>query len=236
MATSAAGADRSTSSRSFSPETFDRRNIVMKLYYFETINPQKACAVARYLEFACRVRACRSRQGRAQVARLSCDQSERQGAGIGRWRHQALGIERDHVPSRPHGEIRSLAHRSHKANRSIALAELEFRTFHPPCRHALFQHSSSRNSTWRAGHAKAIEEATGFIKQFGAVLNEHLASRTVPARRHLTVADFAGRITLPYAEKVEAPARRFHEIARWHAQLNELPAWREPFPSAKARA
>ncbi len=31
-------------------------------------------------------------------------------------------------------------------------------------------------------------------------------------------------------------ASEFPEIERWHTRLNELPAWREPFPKEKAAA
>jgi len=43
-------------------------------------------------------------------------------------------------------------------------------------------------------------------------------------------------VTLPYAEKIKLPLASFPEIERWHARLNELPAWRQPFPEAKAAA
>jgi glutathione S-transferase len=43
-------------------------------------------------------------------------------------------------------------------------------------------------------------------------------------------------VTLPYAEKIKLPLAGFPEIERWHARLNELPAWRQPFPEARAAA
>src|SRR3954462_9511039 len=51
----AAGPDRSTSSKNFSSDCHLRltvtneRIVTMKLYYADTLNPRKACAVARYL-------------------------------------------------------------------------------------------------------------------------------------------------------------------------------------------
>jgi glutathione S-transferase len=32
------------------------------------------------------------------------------------------------------------------------------------------------------------------------------------------------------------PLAEFPEVARWHAQLNRLEAWREPFPVRTAEA
>jgi glutathione S-transferase len=52
----------------------------------------------------------------------------------------------------------------------------------------------------------------------------------------LSVADFAVAITLPYARTARIPVGEFPEIERWHARMNELPAWCEPFPAMKAAA
>ena len=83
---------------------------------------------------------------------------------------------------------------------------------------------------------KAVEEATGFLKQFGAVLDDHLAGRDFLLGDHLTIADFAVSVTLPHAEKIRLPLDGFNNIARWKALLSELPGWREPFPQVKAAA
>jgi glutathione S-transferase len=84
---------------------------------------------------------------------------------------------------------------------------------------------------------KAVEEATGFFKQFARVLNDHLRGRKYLVGDALTIADFSVAVTLPYADKAKIPIAEFTEIERWHGQLNELPAWREPFPvAAKAAA
>ncbi len=82
----------------------------------------------------------------------------------------------------------------------------------------------------------AIEEATGFFKKFAGVLNDHLRGRKYILGDTLSVADFAVGITLPYAQTANIPVAEFPEISRWHARLNEFPAWREPFPTAKAAA
>jgi glutathione S-transferase len=83
---------------------------------------------------------------------------------------------------------------------------------------------------------KAVEEATGFFKQFAAVLNDHLRGHKFLLGDTLTIADFATAVTLPYAEKAKIPYRDYAEVARWHDRMNELPGWREPFPVAKAAA
>jgi glutathione S-transferase len=66
--------------------------------------------------------------------------------------------------------------------------------------------------------------------RFAAVLEAHLRGRRYLVGDALSVADFAVAITLPYAQQARLPLQDFPEIRRWHAQMNELPAWREPFP------
>jgi glutathione S-transferase len=84
--------------------------------------------------------------------------------------------------------------------------------------------------------AAAIEKARAGFMRFGAVLNDHMRGRKFLACDTITVADFAVAITFPYAEKAHIPVAEFPEIQRWHERLSELPAWREPFPAMKAAA
>jgi glutathione S-transferase len=83
---------------------------------------------------------------------------------------------------------------------------------------------------------KAVEEAIGFAKQFAAVLDRELEGRAFLLGDHLTVADFAVSVTLPQAETIRLPIDGFKNIARWISQLEDIPAWREPYPSTQARA
>jgi glutathione S-transferase len=82
----------------------------------------------------------------------------------------------------------------------------------------------------------AVEEAGGFVRKFGAVLNDHLKGRSYLLGDTLTIADFAVGACLPYATDAKIPLEGFTEIARWGDRLNELPAWRDPFPAIKAAA
>jgi glutathione S-transferase len=82
----------------------------------------------------------------------------------------------------------------------------------------------------------AIEEATGFFRQFAGVLDGHLKGHAYLVGDGLTVADFAVGSFLPGAKAAQMPLDEFPEIRRWYAQLEQLPAWREPFPSQTANA
>jgi len=79
-----------------------------------------------------------------------------------------------------------------------------------------------------------IARVTPAFERYAAVLEAHLKGRQYLVGNALTVADFAVGITLPYAEKAQLPLEGFPEIRRWHGRLEQLPAWREPFPQLQA--
>ena len=76
----------------------------------------------------------------------------------------------------------------------------------------------------------AIDEALGYFRKYAAILSDHLYGRRYLVGDGLTVADFAVAVSLPYAEAARIPLDEFPEVRRWHDRLNELDAWREPFP------
>ncbi len=125
-----------------------------------------------------RVRTHRPRQRRAQGAPISRHQSQRQGAGTRRRRCQALGVQRHHGLSRPGRRLRPVAEGRRSADRGDAVAELECEnTSHATPARSTSSTSSSPHSCGGAPDPKAVEEATGFFKQFAAVLNDHLRGR-----------------------------------------------------------
>lgn len=75
-----------------------------------------------------------------------------------------------------------------------------------------------------------VEEATGYFRQFSAVLNDHLKGRKFLLGDKPTIADFALAVSFPYAEGAQIPLAEFPELVRFHHRMNELPGWREPFP------
>lgn len=79
-----------------------------------------------------------------------------------------------------------------------------------------------------------IEDADGFFRTFAGVLSDHLKGRDTIACNRLTVADFAIASALPTAKEAELPLELFPEIQRWHDGMMALPAWRDPYPMAKA--
>lgn len=208
----------------------------MKLYYFETINGQKACAVAKYLNLP------------IEFVRIDLAKGEHKTP-------QYLAINPNgKVPALEHGDIKLwesnaiMCHLARVAKSDLWPADagkqievlrwLSWNSEHFT-RHAgtlYFQHIVRPKFDLGEFNAKAADEATDFVKQFGAVLDDHLAGRTFLLGDHLTVADFAVAVTLPYASKIRLPLDGFKNIQRWHAMMNEWPAWREPFPQVKAAA
>ena len=208
----------------------------MKLFYMETLNPQKACAVAKYLnspvEF---IRVDLTKGDQKKPAFLAINPNGKVPAledGATRlWEadaimcHLARKAGSDLWPSDTESQIEVVRWLSWSANHF---------TRHTGALY--FEHIIKPMFGLGAPDAKAIDEAVPFIKRFGAVLNDHLRGRDYLVGDKLSVADFAVGITLPYASKVHLPLDGLLEIARWHDRLNELPAWREPFPGVRARA
>jgi glutathione S-transferase len=203
----------------------------MKLYYFESLNARKACAVAKHLEVP------------VELVRVD----------LGKGEHRAPA----YLAINPNGKVPALVDgdlRLWEANAIMAyLARAAGSDLWP--RDDTLQIELTRWLSWDAWHftrhgatlvfqhvvkprflggepdQKAVEEAAGFFRQFAKVLDAHLHGRTYVVGDALTIADFALAAALPLADQANIPVREFPAIERWHAHLNELPAWREPFPA-----
>jgi glutathione S-transferase len=208
----------------------------MKLYYFETLNARKACAVAKHLGMP--------------VEHVRVDL----GKGENRTPDYLAINPNGKVPALVDGDLKLweanaiMAHLARAADSDawprddrlqVELTRwLSWDAWHFT-RHGatlVFQHVVKPRFLGAEPDAKAVDEATGFFKQFAAVLNKHLRGRRYVLGDTLTIADFAMAATLPQADQAKIPVRGFTEIERWHGRLNELPAWREPFPKAVAAA
>lgn len=208
----------------------------MKLYYFESINPQKACAVARHLGSP------------VELVRVDLAKGENRAPAY-------LAINPNaKVPALVDGDRKLweanaiMAHLARAAgsnlwprdeDRQIELTRWLSWDAQHFTRHTgtlYFQHIIKPAFFGGGPDPAAVEEATGFFRRFAAVLNEHLRGRKHILGDTLTIADFAIGVTLPYAEKARIPVGEFPEIERWHGRLNELQAWREPFPKTVAAA
>jgi glutathione S-transferase len=208
----------------------------MKLYYFETLNPRKACAVAKHLGSP------------VELVRIDLGKGENKTP-------EYLAINPNaKVPALTDGSTRLweadaiMGHLARAAGsdlwpsdgeRQVDMVRWLSWNAHHFTRHAgalYFQHIIKPLFLRTEPDPEAVEEATGFFRQFARVLDDHLGGRKFLLGDTLTIADFAVGVTLPYAEKAKIPVAGYPEIVRWHDRLNELPAWREPFPATKAAA
>ena len=207
----------------------------MKLYYFETPNPRKPCAVARYLNAP------------VEFVRIDLTKGEHKTP-------EFLAINPNgKVPALEDGEVRLwesaaiMCYLADKASSSLwpkdarqieAVRWLSWDALHFS-RHAgtlFFQRVIKPRFGLGDPDLAAIEEAMGFFRQFAGVLNSRLEGRGSVVGDGLTVADFALGAFLPHAKEAGLPLDEFPEIRRWYAKLEQLPAWREPFPKPAASA
>lgn len=208
----------------------------MKLYYAETMNPRKACAVAKYLGSP------------VEYARIDL--------GRGEQRTPAFLAENPNgkVPLLVDGGLRLwestaiMAHLAVKAGSDLWPADaasqvevlrwLSWDIAHFS-RHGgalYFEHMIKPNLGLGEPNAAAVEEATAFFRRFAAVLDAHLEDRDYLVGGKLSIADFGVAVLLPWAEQARLPVGEFAHIRRWHERMMALPAWREPFPEPLPQA
>lgn len=201
----------------------------MRLYYSETMNPRKACAAARYLnspvEFV-RVDLQAGEHKKADFLRLNPNGRVPvlQDGQTTLWEANAIMC---HLSDEAGGDFWPHDKRQIDVLRWFSWDAQHF------TRHAgtLYFENHIKPAIGLGGpDTAAVEFATCHFRDAAAVLDAHLAQNSYLVGGALTVADFATAVTLPYAKQIHLPLDEFPAVQRWHARLNELPAWREPFP------
>ncbi|MBY0532896.1 MAG: glutathione S-transferase family protein [Xanthobacteraceae bacterium] len=202
----------------------------MKLYYAETLNPRKACAAAKYLnspvefvrlellkgEHKQPAYLARNPNGKVPTLVVSDDLTIWEADAIMAYLARFAGS--DLLPE---------SDRQVEVMRWLSWGTQHFTRYTGAL---YFEYVIKPWGGFGETNPAAAAEATKQLRPNAAVLNEHLASRKYLVADRLTIADFSVAITLPYAKKAQIPLGDYPNIARWHDRLNELPAWREPFP------
>lgn len=207
----------------------------MKLFYSETLNPRKACAVAKYLnspvEFVY-VDLAKSENRTSQFLGINPNGKVPvlQDGETTLWEANAIMC---HLARVAGSDIWPGDQRQIEVMRWLSWDASHFTRFAGTL---YFQNLVKPQLGFGEPDAAAVQEAEKWVRQHGSVLNNHLRGRDYLVGDAITLADFAVAVTLPYAEKAKIPIGEFPEIARWHARLNELPAWRDPFPGHHAKA
>ncbi|SPH24424.1 Glutathione S-transferase GstB [Defluviimonas aquaemixtae] len=202
----------------------------MKLYYFESPNPRKPCAVARYLELP------------MDFVRIDLARGEHQSP-------EFLAVNPNgKVPAMQDGEVKLweshaiMAYLARMAGSDL-WPEDDFKKIDVTkwltwdmahfSRHAgalIFQNVIKPDLFGEQPDSAAVEESTGFFHKFAKVLDDYLAGRDNLVGDSITIADFGVAASLPMAEQAMLPVAGYGNILRWHDRLNELEAWRSPFP------
>ena len=206
----------------------------MQIYYFETSNPRKPCAVAKYLGSP------------AELVRVDLSKGEHQTP-------EYLAINPNgKVPTLVDGDVTlweshaTMAYLAHKAGSDLWPADtlqqidvlrwLAWDIAHFS-RHAgtlFFQRVIKPNFGLGEPDEAAIEEATGFFLRFAGILDDHLSGHDYLVDDRLTIADFGVASMLPGAEASQLPLGDFGNVVAWHDRMNELEAWREPFTRSES--
>lgn len=203
--------------------------MTMKLHYAETLNPRKACAVARHLgspvEFV-RVDLAKGEHRRPEFLALNPNGKipvlETEAGVI--WESNAIMC---HLAQAAGSDLWPGDARQIEVMRWLTWSSEHF------TRHAgelYFEFIIKPMFGLGDPDTAAVDEAQGYVRKYAAVLDDHLGGRDWLVGERPTVADFAVAVTLPYAEDARIPIDDFPDVRRWHDRLNAFPAWREPFP------
>lgn len=208
----------------------------MKLYYSETLSPRKVCAVAKLLGSP--VEPVWIDLGKGQHKSPDFRAINPNGkvpaltdGDLTLWEADAIMMYlavkagSDLWPSEPAKQV--------EVQRWLSWSAYEFT---PQAGTLYFEHVIK--TMFGMGPADPAEEAKAIkaCRRYLAVLDAHLASRRMLLGDQLTIADFSVAVTLPYAGKSNIPLADFAHVQRWHDRLNEMEAWREPWPARAVAA
>jgi glutathione S-transferase len=205
----------------------------MKLYYCETLNPRKACAVARHLALPVdfvRIDLASGEHRRPPFLAINPNGKVPvlQDGDWSLWESNAIMC---HLSDMAQADLWPHDRRQVEVMRWLSWDSQHF------TRHAgtlWFEYLIKPHLGLGEPDPVTVEEATRHFRTFARVLDDHLSSRKYLVADVLSVADFAVASALPDANGAHLPLEEFLAIQRWHDRLNELPAWRTPYPERTA--
>jgi glutathione S-transferase len=77
-------------------------------------------------------------------------------------------------------------------------------------------------------HAK-VDEGLRRFRTAADVLEGELSERKWLVRNGVSYADFRMATFLPFNDVAKLPLDEYPAVCRWYGQLEEIPAWRDPF-------
>ncbi|HET6632315.1 MAG TPA: glutathione S-transferase family protein [Rhodanobacteraceae bacterium] len=201
----------------------------MKLYWSDVLSPRKACAVARHLDSQVEYIYVDFTKGEHRSADyLAMNPNGKvptlvDGTRV-LWEADAIMC---HLAARCDSDLWPQDARQIDVIRWLSWAAQHFN------RHAgtlFFEHIIRPRFSLGETDPRVVAQADGEFRRFAAILDAHLERRRWLVADTLTIADFSVAVTLPDAERARIPLADFPAIHRWHQRLNELDAWRQPFP------
>jgi glutathione S-transferase len=202
------------------------------LYYCETLNPRKTCALAKHLEIPLdyvRVDLAKGEhktpahlerhpQGKVPVL-VTEHETIWESAAIMTWLAHEAGSE-------------LWPHEAAQQVEVVRWLMWDAFTFLPAAGTFYFEHHIKPALGIGAPDTAAVQAKTPAFHQAASLLNAQLATRSYVTGDALSIADFAIGATLPHAREIGLPLDAYPHIQRWHASLMELAAWRNPWPEA----
>ena len=207
----------------------------MKLYYFDTLQPRKVCAAAKYLK--------------APVEYVYVDLLKGEQRSPGYLELNPNGK----VPTLTDGErtlweadaiMCALAARMgsdlwpHDARQADVIRWFSWNSQHFNRAGGALYFEHMVKARFRLGEPDAAEVARALqdFRGCAAILNDHLRGKRWLLGNSLTLADFSVAGVLPFADGSHMPLREFPEVSRWNDQLNAIEAWRNPYPARQQDA
>lgn len=202
----------------------------MKLYWSDVLSPRKVCAVAKYLQSPVEYVYLDLARGEHKApSYLALNPNGRVPTLVdgtrALWESDAIMC---HLAARCDSDLWPQDHRQIDVIRWLSW---DLAHFNPHAAALYFEGVIKPRFGLGAPDPAAVARAQDAFRQPAAILDAHLRDRDWLVGDSITVADFAVAVTLPYAERARIPLDEFPAIRRWHARLNELEAWREPFPA-----
>jgi glutathione S-transferase len=201
----------------------------MKLYWSDVLSPRKVCALAKYLDSTVEYAYLELGRGEHKTPRyLALNPNGKvptlvDGARV-LWESHAIMF---HLAARSDSDLWPQDGRQIDVIRWLSW---DLAHFYRSGGALYFEHVIKRRFGLGDPDRAEVEQATEQWRRLAAILDDHLRGRHWLVGNSISVADFAVAIALPYAESMHLPLDEFPAVRRWHERLNELEAWREPFP------
>ncbi|MGH8184506.1 MAG: glutathione S-transferase family protein [Rhodanobacteraceae bacterium] len=202
----------------------------MKLYWSDVLSPRKVCAVAKYLQSPVEYVYLDLGRGEQKTPEYLALNPNGQvptlvDGGQVLWESAAIMC---HLAARCDSDLWPQDERQFDVLRWLSW---DLARVYPRAGELYFQHIIKPRFGLGDADPAEVVRAIDEWRRCAAILDAHLHGRRWLVGNSVTVADFAVAVTLPYAVRAHIPLDEFPAIRRWHERLNELEAWREPFPA-----